>query len=119
MQDSWYPVELQKLIDEYNSVLRINPHQKHIDEHDEFKQVCLQRLISQEINLDMYRELIAEHGFKKIRDIGWEVIMNTELEIGGTQFDKDYGVFLDIWYEIDNDGTQGYKFELDALSETK
>jgi hypothetical protein len=74
--------------------------QKHIIEHEKFKEMCLLRLMNGEIDFDTYRELVREHGFKKTRDIGHEAIMDTEVNIGGFQIEKEYDKWLDIWYEL-------------------
>lgn len=38
--------------------------------------------------------------FAWVRRLGHELINNIEFDIGGTQIDKHYGTWLDVWYEL-------------------
>ena len=43
-----------------------------------------------------------EHGakFAWVKRVGYALLNNVEVEIGGSRIDKHYGVWLDIWYEL-------------------
>lgn len=46
-----------------------------------------------------------------VRRVGHALIDNVEVEIGGSRIDKQYGTWLDIWYELARpagDGERGY-----------
>lgn len=49
--------------------------------------------------------------FAWVRRIGHELINNIDVEIGGSQIDKHYGTWMDIWYELTHTEEQekGYK----------
>ena len=49
--------------------------------------------------------------FAWVRRLGHELIDNVEVEIGGSQIDKHYGTWMDIWYELTHTTEQerGYK----------
>jgi hypothetical protein len=38
--------------------------------------------------------------FAWVKRLGYALINNVEIEIGGSRIDKHYGVWLDIWYEL-------------------
>lgn len=38
-----------------------------------------------------------------VRKLGHALIKNVELEIGGSKIDKQYGVWMDIWYELSHE----------------
>lgn len=42
--------------------------------------------------------------FAWVRRVGHAMIKNVDVEIGGTKIDKQYGVWLDIWYELARQG---------------
>lgn len=46
-----------------------------------------------------------------VRRLGHALIKNVEVEIGGSRIDKQYGVWLDIWYELTHTTMQerGYR----------
>ena len=46
-----------------------------------------------------------------VRRLGHALLKSVEVEIGGSQIDKQYGVWLDIWYELTHTTMQerGYK----------
>lgn len=48
--------------------------------------------------------------FAWIRRIGHFIIDEVELEIGGTQIDKQYGLWLDIWYELSHEVGKEYGY---------
>ncbi|ARF11179.1 NCLDV major capsid protein [Klosneuvirus KNV1] len=41
--------------------------------------------------------------FAWVKRLGYALIANVELEIGGSRIDKHYGTWLDIWYELARD----------------
>lgn len=49
--------------------------------------------------------------FAWVRRLGHELINNIDVEIGGSQIDKHYGTWMDIWYELTHTSEQerGYK----------
>lgn len=49
--------------------------------------------------------------FAWVRRLGHALIRSVEIEIGGSQIDKQYGTWLDIWYELTHDVNQerGYR----------
>jgi len=57
----------------------------------------------------------ADNGFEGkvawVRRLGHAMIKNIEIQIGGAQIDKHYGVWLDVWYELTHTTSQerGYK----------
>lgn len=48
--------------------------------------------------------------FAWVRRIGHAILDETELEIGGTQIDKQYGDWLNIWYELTHEVGQEYGY---------
>jgi hypothetical protein len=49
--------------------------------------------------------------FAWVRRLGHALIHSVEVEIGGSRIDKQYGVWLDVWYELARhagDGERGY-----------
>jgi len=48
--------------------------------------------------------------FAWVRRIGHAILDETELEIGGSQIDKQYGTWLDIWYELTHEVGQEYGY---------
>ena len=49
--------------------------------------------------------------FAWVRRLGHELINNIDVEIGGSQIDKHYSTWMDIWYELTHTSEQerGYK----------
>lgn len=49
--------------------------------------------------------------FAWVRRLGHALINNVDVEIGGSQIDKHYGTWMDIWYELThtNEQERGYK----------
>lgn len=49
--------------------------------------------------------------FAWVRRLGHELINNVDVEIGGSQIDKHYGTWMDVWYELTHSTEQerGYK----------
>jgi len=49
--------------------------------------------------------------FAWVRRLGHELINNVDVEIGGSQIDKHYGTWMDVWYELTHTSEQerGYK----------
>jgi hypothetical protein len=49
--------------------------------------------------------------FAWVRRLGHELIRDIDVEIGGSQIDKHYGTWMDIWYELTHTSEQerGYK----------
>ena len=49
--------------------------------------------------------------FAWVRRLGHELINNIDVEIGGSQIDKHYGTWMDVWYELTHTSEQerGYK----------
>lgn len=49
--------------------------------------------------------------FAWVRRVGHAIIRQVEVEIGGTKIDRQYGVWLDVWYELARKGFHevGYK----------
>ena len=59
--------------------------------------------------------------FAWIRRLGHALIESVEIEIGGSRIDKQYGTWLDLWYELTHDVNQeaGYRAmigDVDALT---
>lgn len=53
----------------------------------------------------------AESKFAWVRKLGNAMIRSVEVEIGGSRIDKQYGIWLNIWYELARhagDGERGY-----------
>jgi len=48
--------------------------------------------------------------FAWVRRLGHAIIEDTVLEIGGTPIDKQYGDWLNIWYEVSHDVGHGYGY---------
>jgi len=48
--------------------------------------------------------------FAWVRRLGHAIIDETELEIGGSQIDKQYGDWLNIWYELSHEVGQEYGY---------
>lgn len=49
--------------------------------------------------------------FAWVRRVGLALLDNVEIEVGGAKIDKQYGIWLDIWYELARhagDGERGY-----------
>lgn len=60
----------------------------------------LAKIITPEVR---YGGEFAQYGhveFAWVRKLGHAIILETELEIGGSQIDKQYGEWLNIWYEL-------------------
>ena len=65
--------------------------------------------------------------FAWVRRLGHALMKNVEVEIGGSQIDKHYGTWMDIWYELTHtsENERGWKKcigdveELTALSEAR
>ena len=49
--------------------------------------------------------------FAWVRRLGHALLKSVEVEIGGSKIDKQYGVWLDLWYELTHDTNQerGYR----------
>jgi len=59
--------------------------------------------------------------FAWVRRLGHALIKSIEVEIGGSRIDKQYGVWLDLWYELTHEVNQdrGYAAmigDVDALT---
>lgn len=54
-----------------------------------------------------------------VRRLGHALIKNAEVQIGGSQIDKHYGVWLDIWYELTHttDQERGYEAMIGDVDE--
>lgn len=56
------------------------------------------------VTLPELRPSNADNGFEGqvawVRRLGHAMIRNIEIQIGGAQIDKHYGVWLDVWYEL-------------------
>ena len=55
-----------------------------------------------------------------VRRVGHHLIDNVEVEIGGSRIDKQYGTWLDIWYELARpvgDRERGYNHMIGDISE--
>jgi hypothetical protein len=53
----------------------------------------------------------SESKFAWVRRVGHALLYSVEVEIGGSQIDKQYGIWLDIWWELARhagDGERGY-----------
>ena len=48
--------------------------------------------------------------FAWVRRVGHAIVDETELEIGGSQIDKQYGDWLNMWYELSNKSGQKYGY---------
>jgi len=48
--------------------------------------------------------------FAWVRRIGHAIVDETELEIGGSQIDKQYGDWLNIWYELSHESGHEYGY---------
>ena len=57
--------------------------------------------------------------FAWIRRLGHTLIRNVDVQIGGSQIDKQYGVWLDLWYELTHDYNQerGYRAMIGDVEE--
>jgi hypothetical protein len=57
--------------------------------------------------------------FAWVRRLGHALVNNIEVEIGGSQIDKHYGTWMDIWYELTHTYEQerGYKEMIGDVSE--
>jgi hypothetical protein len=68
------------------------------------------------------RELAADcklPRFAWVRRLGHALIRFCNVEIGGSEIDKQYGTWLDIWYELthDNDQDRGYNHMIGDVDE--
>jgi len=57
--------------------------------------------------------------FAWVRRLGHALIRNVEVEIGGSRIDKQYGTWLDLWYELTHDVNQerGYRHMIGDVEE--
>lgn len=57
--------------------------------------------------------------FAWVRRLGHALIRNVEIEIGGSKIDKQYGTWLDLWYELTHDVNQekGYRAMIGDVDE--
>ncbi len=59
--------------------------------------------------------------FAWVRRLGHAAVNSVEIEIGGSKIDKQYGTWLDVWYELSHSSSQerGYNAmigDIDALT---
>lgn len=57
--------------------------------------------------------------FAWVRRLGHALIKSVEVEIGGSKIDKQYGVWMDLWYELTHDVNQerGYRAMIGDVEE--
>jgi len=57
--------------------------------------------------------------FAWVRRLGHALIKSVEVEIGGSKIDKQYGVWMDLWYELTHDVNQerGYRAMIGDVDE--
>jgi hypothetical protein len=57
--------------------------------------------------------------FAWVRRLGHALIRSIEVEIGGSRIDKQYGVWMDLWYELTHDINQerGYRAMIGDVDE--
>jgi len=83
--------------------------------------LCTKMYLKVTLNAVRWSNQENKSRFAWVRRLGHALVRNVEIEIGGSRIDKQYGTWLDLWYELTHDVNQeaGYRAmigDVDALT---